>query len=191
MLYKKVATQTTGTIKYFRYGNGSSYTGEVDGINREGQGRINYKNGNCFIGDFVKNRRHGKGLEVRPYKGEIYFGVFTNNRKNGWWFKASVDGNHQMVEYKNGKRVKKKKVEIKPSPSTDLGLNKTPLTSEKHTIHDVPNKPKTQITSGDKKKYLVRYFTLALLIILGIPISMYLLSEQTLENTKNRRLCLC
>ena len=48
-----------------RYPNGDEYSGplSVPGMLREGHGILQYKNGDQYCGDFIKDKRHGKGPE--------------------------------------------------------------------------------------------------------------------------------
>lgn len=43
------------------YSDGSKYEGEMSEGLREGRGTLILKDGTCYIGDFVKDKFHGKG----------------------------------------------------------------------------------------------------------------------------------
>lgn len=60
-----------------------SYEGEFGDDNFNGQGMINYPNGEKYIGDFENGKEHGKGEMTFPLTQEKYVGDFEEGMRNG------------------------------------------------------------------------------------------------------------
>ena len=84
-------TYDSGSAKVFRdddgvytltYSNGDVYTGEMDGLQRQGKGTLIYKTGETYTGDFENDRFHGKGVFVYA-NGDRYEGQFAGGKKSG------------------------------------------------------------------------------------------------------------
>ena len=69
----------------------ATYEGEmVDGL-PDGKGKEIYKNGDEYVGQFLRGKKHGFGILYSPGKFR-YCGNFVNNKMNG----------HGVIEYENG-----------------------------------------------------------------------------------------
>jgi hypothetical protein len=58
------------------------YVGQLNGEKKHGTGKMTYKNGNSYEGDWVDDYRHGKGVFTWP-DGSRYEGNFTSGRMGG------------------------------------------------------------------------------------------------------------
>eukprot|EP01062_Namystynia_karyoxenos_P024452 TRINITY_DN19533_c0_g1_i2.p1 TRINITY_DN19533_c0_g1~~TRINITY_DN19533_c0_g1_i2.p1 ORF type:complete len:1787 (+),score=421.26 TRINITY_DN19533_c0_g1_i2:180-5540(+) len=67
-----------------RYGNGmKEYEGPVDrDRGRTGRGRTEYRNGDCYTGEYEGNKRHGKGRMTYD-NGDRYDGGWRNDMREG------------------------------------------------------------------------------------------------------------
>ena len=62
--------------------NGDRYEGEMVGTDRNGVGSYFFADGGRYVGDFVKNHFHGKGV-LTDKNGDVYTGAFQKGVKNG------------------------------------------------------------------------------------------------------------
>ena len=63
-----------------------------------GQGKMNYKNGDTFDGEFKHGKKDGKGIKHNMSTGDVYNGYYTNDLPNGqgvytWKNGDRYDGN--------------------------------------------------------------------------------------------------
>ncbi len=71
------------TVENKAYGS-SSYTGELDVMGRaHGKGKMTYKNGKVYDGEWRNGNRHGVGKMVYYYSGSFYEGDWVDGLKHG------------------------------------------------------------------------------------------------------------
>lgn len=67
--------------------DGDKYEGETKEFDGEvcyhGRGRLDFKNGDTYIGGFYKNLMHGYGVLIYRLDGAFYAGDFVSGEKNG------------------------------------------------------------------------------------------------------------
>jgi hypothetical protein len=78
------------------------YTGSFSNGLYEGEGEIEYSNGNKFKGKFLKGKRYGYGEMVDMAKAIIYQGHFYDDKFNGFGILLK-DGHKMEGHWKNGK----------------------------------------------------------------------------------------
>ena len=86
----------------------SKYKGQVVGYLKHGHGVENFRNGDCYEGDYVNGRHDGLGYYVWS-NGNSYRGSFCGGIRhgNGMWQKANNVGDTYEGEYINDKRCGK------------------------------------------------------------------------------------
>ena len=67
-----------------------------------GKGRLEFKDGSVYEGEFENNKMHGYG-KIFFKDGSIYQGNFKNNLRDGTGISRSKDGSQQRVVYQKGK----------------------------------------------------------------------------------------
>mgnify|MGYP001441765259 CR=1 FL=1 len=67
-----------------------------------GKGRLEFKDGSVYEGQFENNKMHGYG-KIFFKDGSIYQGNFKNNLRDGTGILRSTDGSQQRVIYQKGK----------------------------------------------------------------------------------------
>ena len=69
--------------KKIEYNNGEYYIGQIKNDKRSGKGKLYYKNNNLkYEGDFADDKFEGHGKLIYE-NGEYYVGEFKDNKKNG------------------------------------------------------------------------------------------------------------
>ena len=81
------------------FSNGDVYVGELDGLQRAGQGKMTYKTGETYEGSFKNDKYHGTG-RLTYANGDVYTGQFAGGQKSGegvyvW---AAVNGRSAVYE---------------------------------------------------------------------------------------------
>ncbi len=67
------------------------YNGQRQNGTPHGQGRVDYDNGNTFVGSFVAGKRSGRGTLISP-DGARFEGEWRDDRPNGQGAETSADG---------------------------------------------------------------------------------------------------
>ena len=52
------------SLGYYKFKDGSEYTGELKGRRPNGKGRTVFKNGDIYEGEYVKGKRQGQGTYI-------------------------------------------------------------------------------------------------------------------------------
>ena len=84
------------------YKNGGSYQGEWSNDLIDGKGIYNYKNGNKYDGYFFEGKRNGKGIMIYN-NGSKYDGEWKNDVFNGFGILYYIDGRRYIGEFQNDK----------------------------------------------------------------------------------------
>ena len=82
---------TTGKLEYI-YNNGTKQISQPDDIKDYTFMSQDFANGDKFIGELYKGKRHGLGIYYYA-DGGLWYGCFNNDIRNGFgaWFKADND----------------------------------------------------------------------------------------------------
>ena len=85
--------------------SGGTYTGYVDQVHKEpnGNGTMEYFNGDRYIGEWENGQRHGDG-EMLYANGDVYSGEWAFGAKNGYGVYTWSDGRVYEGNYKNDLR---------------------------------------------------------------------------------------
>jgi hypothetical protein len=82
--------------------NGEVYAGAVREGSREGFGRFLYKNGDVYEGEWIKNKKHGKGIYSYFTTGLVYEGEWCLGVKEGFGKVWKRGGEWEDAEWRNG-----------------------------------------------------------------------------------------
>jgi hypothetical protein len=74
---------TGKSIAEIKYENEDYYEGEVNGLRRDGKGKIKEANLETYIGDWKYDNKHGNGIKTWP-NGDIYEGSWKRNSRSGF-----------------------------------------------------------------------------------------------------------
>jgi hypothetical protein len=85
-----------------RYPDGSVYKGDMQGIRREGVGKIVWADGDVYEGEWKGDVQHGWGKSTWK-EGGCYLGFFANNLKEGIGKYSWEDGTEYFGEWKANK----------------------------------------------------------------------------------------
>ena len=126
----KVAKNAEG-LYVITYSGGDRYTGEMDGLQRQGygvmeyasgdryegsfsadkfqgQGKYEYLSGDCYEGQFAAGKKNGQGVYTwYDDEGEVlatYTGAFSGDRRNGYGVFAGADGTTYAGNFVNDVR---------------------------------------------------------------------------------------
>lgn len=91
-------------IGEFTYKSGSSYFGEWLNNKRNGKGVLTWKNGDKYSGDHVNNLRSGYGTYIWK-NGNKYEGQFINNKRTGFGTYIWKSGVKYEGQFKDGNRT--------------------------------------------------------------------------------------
>ena len=83
--------------------NQSVYAECISGDCNNGQGTYNKTNGDKYVGEFKKGKRHGNGTYYFN-DGSKYIGEFINGLKDGQGTYNKTNGDKYVGEFKKGKR---------------------------------------------------------------------------------------
>ena len=102
-----------------RYVNGNTYTGMVgmEHLCRRGKGKMFFKSGDEYYGDWEHNELHGTGKYIWKKSGLVYIGQFRKGNKDGRGTMTYADGTKWSGEWKNDKKVVQQ--ELVPENSTN------------------------------------------------------------------------
>ena len=89
--------------------NGSKYVGLFKNGMYDGRGRIIFRNGDYFEGEFKNNKANGFGKYVNV-NGEIYLGNWVNDKQEGNGELILKNGSRYIGEFKNGMENGKGKI---------------------------------------------------------------------------------
>ena len=70
----------------------------------QGYGRYQYKNGNVYVGSFVKSMREGRG-KITYCDGTVYEGEYHNNSRNGRGTFYYSNGNSVVLRLESNSAV--------------------------------------------------------------------------------------
>ena len=90
------------------YKDGNIYEGNWNRGSREGFGKMSYSNGSSYEGDWIKNKKEGVGIKLELDKG-YYKGEWENNMFNGNGERKIIfDTQYQMIKglFRNGELQK-------------------------------------------------------------------------------------
>ena len=89
------------------YSNGDLYVGELDGLQRQGQGKMTYTTGDVYEGGFQNDKFHGEGTFTYA-GGDSYTGSFSGGKKSGYgryvWSAENGKGASYEGEFRNDRR---------------------------------------------------------------------------------------
>lgn len=94
-------TNGQGTINY---ANGDKYIGNFENGKAEGQGSFIYADGGKYIGTFKDDKFDGQGT-LAYADGNKYVGEFKNDKVDGQGILTYADGSKYVGEFKNGEIV--------------------------------------------------------------------------------------
>jgi len=83
--------------------DGTTYTGQWQFRERNGQGTMTWPDGRKYTGEFKSGQRHGKGTMVYP-DGRMYVGDFSHGERTGSGTMTYPDGRKYIGEFKDGER---------------------------------------------------------------------------------------
>lgn len=92
-------TPVRGTVKLPE----GVYTGDLDGDVPRGQGKLVFKDGSSYEGEWVEGKRHGNGKMVWP-SGDTYEGQHVDNERSGKGKFTWAGGNTYVGDYRQEKR---------------------------------------------------------------------------------------
>lgn len=83
--------------------DGTTYTGQWQFRERNGQGTMTWPDGRKYTGEFKSGQRHGKGTMIYP-DGRTYVGDFSHGERTGSGTMTYPDGRKYIGEWKDGER---------------------------------------------------------------------------------------
>ena len=83
--------------------DGEKYVGEYKDGERNGQGKETHPDGDKYVGEFKDGERSGQGT-FTFHDGKKYEGKFKDDKKHGKGTFTTPDGHKYVGEYKDGKR---------------------------------------------------------------------------------------
>ena len=83
--------------------DGTTYTGQWQFRERNGQGTMTWPDGRKYVGYFKSGQRHGKGTMVYP-DGRTYVGDYKWGERTGSGTMTYPDGRKYIGEFKDGER---------------------------------------------------------------------------------------
>jgi hypothetical protein len=88
----------------FSAADGTTYTGQWQYREREGQGTMTWPDGRKYTGGFENGLRHGKGTMIYP-DGRKYVGDYKYGERTGNGTMTYPDGRKYTGEFKDGERT--------------------------------------------------------------------------------------
>ncbi|MEI6707231.1 MAG: hypothetical protein WCK96_08875 [Methylococcales bacterium] len=88
------------------YANGDKYVGAIKSNKADGQGTFTYQDGSKYVGEFKNDKFDGHGT-LAYSDGSKYVGEFKNDKVNGQGILTYADGSKYVGEFKNGQLVQK------------------------------------------------------------------------------------
>ena len=86
--------------------DGTTYTGQWQFRERNGQGTLTWPDGRKYVGDYIRGERSGSGTMTFP-DGRKYIGEFKDGERTGQGTLIHPDGKKLVGEFKNGEFVGK------------------------------------------------------------------------------------
>ena len=86
------------------YKNGDVYEGEFKNDKFDGKGKFTYENGTVLEGTFVRGLKNGIFLETSP-NGTVLEGEYKNGVKHGIFLETSPNGDKRKIKYEIGKLI--------------------------------------------------------------------------------------
>ena len=99
--------------------DGTTYTGQWQFREREGQGTMTWPDGRKYTGSFKDGQRHGKGIMIYP-DGRKYDGDYQYGERTGKGSMIYPDGRKYIGEFKDGERTGQGKL-IHPDGREQVG----------------------------------------------------------------------
>ncbi len=96
---EKIWTDCTGT---YTHANGDTYVGEFSKNKIHGKGTYRYTNGDVYVGGHKENKKHGNGVYSYA-NGDKYVGEFKDDKANGKGIYTYANGDRYVGVYKDGK----------------------------------------------------------------------------------------
>jgi hypothetical protein len=84
--------------------DGTTYTGQWQFRERNGQGTMTWPDGRKYTGKFKSGQRHGQGTMIYP-DGRTYVGDFQFGERNGNGTMTYPDGRKYIGEFRGGERT--------------------------------------------------------------------------------------
>ena len=88
------------------YANGDKYVGAIKNNKADGQGTFTYQDESKYVGEFKNDKFDGHGT-LAYADGNKYIGEFKNDKVNGQGILTYADGSKYVGEFKNGQLVQK------------------------------------------------------------------------------------
>ena len=91
------------TISELTDGEGNLYIGEISNNQKNGKGKMIYKDGITYIGEWKNNKYHGSGI-LTSLDGAKFIGEYQNGYKHGVGTYIFPSGDKFIGEYRNGQK---------------------------------------------------------------------------------------
>lgn len=99
-----ITKEKESSLCKIEFNNGDIYEGSLKGINRHGEGKLTYYDtGDVYTGVFENDKITGLGVYVYE-NGDKYEGMFLDGKKDGFGTFTWADGSFYHGEFKNNKR---------------------------------------------------------------------------------------
>jgi len=85
--------------------DGTTYEGQWQYRERNGQGTLTFPDGRKYVGEFKSDQRHGKGT-MTWLDGRTYVGDFKRGARTGHGTMTYPDGRTEEGEFKDGELIK-------------------------------------------------------------------------------------
>ena len=83
--------------------DGTTYEGQWEFRERNGQGTLTFPDGRKYVGEFKSDQRHGKGRMIWP-DGRLYVGDFKYGERTGQGTITYPDGRKYTGDFEGGER---------------------------------------------------------------------------------------
>ncbi len=131
-------TNGQGTINY---ANGDKYVGAIKNNKADGHGTFTYQDGSKYVGEFKNDKFDGQGT-LAYADGNKYVGEFKNDKVNGQGILTYADGSQYVGEFKNGQLVQK-------NPQVTQQTDNSKLASDVATPASKPDETHSRCIKGN------------------------------------------